>query len=66
MNFRKKKKKTLIVAAPELDVFKLPHWNDPLTPEIPIEAALAVVEKKSVDAGDGDSFVSQLRNKLWF
>ncbi|KAK6077425.1 short-chain dehydrogenase [Seiridium cupressi] len=42
-----------------------PHWEGPITPKASVEAVLSVIEKASVDGGDGGSFVSHYGNKQW-
>ncbi|CAJ2507811.1 Uu.00g089970.m01.CDS01 [Anthostomella pinea] len=42
-----------------------PHFNGPTTPELAVGQVLSVIDKASVEAGDGGSFVSQFGNKQW-
>ena len=42
-----------------------PHFKGPIAPEESIKAMLAVIEKASVDKGDGGTFISHLGNKQW-
>lgn len=42
-----------------------PHWTGPLSPEDSVKAVMSVVEKASVEAGDGGSFLSHKGNKEW-
>ena len=42
-----------------------PDWKGPVTPTESIKAVLSVVEKSSVENGDGGAFLSHLGNKQW-
>lgn len=42
-----------------------PHFTGPLTPEQSIDAVLTVIDEKSVENGDGGSFISHWGNKEW-
>lgn len=42
-----------------------PDWNGPLTPQESVKAVLSVVNKASIEAGNGGSFVSHYGNKNW-
>ena len=42
-----------------------PHFTKPLTPEESITAVVKVIGEKSLENGDGGSFVSHLGNKQW-
>ena len=42
-----------------------PHFTGPSTPESSVKDMMSVIEKASIAAGDGGSFVSHLGNKQW-
>lgn len=42
-----------------------PHFTGPITPTESVDRVLSVVDKASVKAGDGGSFVSHFGNKQW-
>jgi hypothetical protein len=42
-----------------------PHFTGPTSVEVSIGQMLSVMEKASVEAGDGGSSVSQFGNKQW-
>ncbi|KAH7140877.1 hypothetical protein EDB81DRAFT_843906 [Dactylonectria macrodidyma] len=42
-----------------------PHFKGPITPESSVKSVLSVISEKSVEAGDGGSFVSHLGNQQW-
>jgi len=42
-----------------------PHFKGPISAEESIKAVMEVVEKASVDGGDGGAFISHLGNKQW-
>lgn len=42
-----------------------PHFKGPITPTESVNHVMAVVEKASVENGDGGSFVSHFGNKQW-
>lgn len=42
-----------------------PHFKGPATPEVSIKAVLDVMDKSSLEKGDGGTFVSHLGNKQW-
>jgi hypothetical protein len=42
-----------------------PHFSGPTPVDVAIKAVLSVLDKASVEAGDGGSFVSQHGNKFW-
>ncbi|KAF7552728.1 hypothetical protein G7Z17_g4117 [Cylindrodendrum hubeiense] len=42
-----------------------PGWKGPTTPESSVKDVLSVIRSKSVEAGDGGSFVSHLGNQQW-
>lgn len=42
-----------------------PHWKGPSTPDVSVRDMLKVMEKSSIENGDGGSFVSQFGNKQW-
>ncbi|KAH7144322.1 hypothetical protein B0J13DRAFT_525705 [Dactylonectria estremocensis] len=42
-----------------------PHFTGPTTPESSVKSVLSVISEKSVEAGDGGSFVSHLGNQQW-
>lgn len=42
-----------------------PQFTGPLTPEQSIAAVLKVINEKSVENGDGGSFISHWGNKEW-
>lgn len=42
-----------------------PHFTGPVPPENAVKDILAVIEKSSVERGDGGSFVSHKGNKQW-
>lgn len=44
---------------------RYPNWNGPITPQVSVKAVMAVVDKASVENGDGGSFVSHWGNKEW-
>ncbi|CCT75917.1 related to protoporphyrinogen oxidase [Fusarium fujikuroi] len=42
-----------------------PHWEGAISPEESATAVLSVINKASIDAGNGGSFVSHYGNKQW-
>jgi hypothetical protein len=42
-----------------------PHFKGPITPQESVEHVRRVIEMKSVEAGDGGTFVSHFGNKQW-
>lgn len=42
-----------------------PHFTGPSTPESSVKNVMAVINKASVEGGDGGSFVSHFGNKQW-
>ncbi|KAL6399272.1 putative oxidoreductase-like protein [Ilyonectria robusta] len=42
-----------------------PHFKGPTTAESSVKNVLSVINQKSVEAGDGGSFVSHFGNKQW-
>lgn len=42
-----------------------PHFTRPLTPEESVTAVVQVINEKSVENGDGGSFISHLGNRQW-
>lgn len=50
-----------------VDSFKksAPEWKGAIMPEESVKAVVSVIEKASVEAGDGGSFVSHYGNKEW-
>jgi len=42
-----------------------PHFKGPITPEESVGLVMKVIESKSVEKGDGGSFVSHFGNKQW-
>jgi len=42
-----------------------PHWTGPISPETSTRMVLDVMDKASVEKGDGGSFVSHHGNKQW-
>lgn len=42
-----------------------PDFQRPLTPEESVTAVLGVIEKKTVEGGDGGAFISHLGTKRW-
>lgn len=42
-----------------------PHFTGPSTPNAAIKDVISVIDKASVEKGDGGSFVSHFGNKQW-
>ena len=42
-----------------------PHFKGPISAEESVKAVMGVVEKASVEGGDGGDFISHLGNKQW-
>jgi hypothetical protein len=42
-----------------------PHFTGPLTPEQSVTAILDVINKASLENGDGGDFISHLGTKQW-
>ena len=42
-----------------------PHFQRPLTTEESVKAVMGVVDKASIEKGDGGAFVSHLGTKQW-
>jgi hypothetical protein len=42
-----------------------PHFTGPITPEDSVKHILSVINKASIEAGDGGSFISHYGNKQW-
>jgi hypothetical protein len=42
-----------------------PHFTGPISPEESAMAVLSVIDKASIEAGNGGSFVSHFGNKQW-
>lgn len=42
-----------------------PHFTGPISPEESATAVLSVIDKASIEAGNGGSFVSHFGNKQW-
>ena len=42
-----------------------PHFKGPITPEESVRMVMEVIEKASLEKGDGGAFVSQFGNKQW-
>jgi hypothetical protein len=42
-----------------------PHFKGPMTPEESVTAVMGVLNKASVENGDGGSFVSHLGTQQW-
>lgn len=42
-----------------------PHFKGPITPEESVRMMMDVIEKASVENGDGGAFVSHFGNKQW-
>lgn len=42
-----------------------PHFTAPTTPQESVEDMLRLLEKSSIEKGNGGTFVSQFGNKQW-
>lgn len=42
-----------------------PDWKGPITPEESVNAMRTVIDKASVEAGDGGAFISHFGTKKW-
>jgi hypothetical protein len=42
-----------------------PHWEGAISPEESATAVLSVINKASIEAGNGGSFVSHYGNNQW-
>ena len=42
-----------------------PHFKGPFTPTESVEHVLSVIDKASVEKGDGGAFLSHFGNKQW-
>jgi NAD(P)-dependent dehydrogenase (short-subunit alcohol dehydrogenase family) len=42
-----------------------PHFKGPITPEESVKAILSVIDKSSIENGDGGAFISHLGSKQW-
>lgn len=42
-----------------------PDFTGPITPKQSVEMVMRVIEEKSVEAGDGGTFISHKGNKQW-